>query len=496
MNSIYSKIITAKNNTPIPQLEDGRTVDSKYNPDAEAQKIIDSLNKNTSFFIQAGIGSGCIAEKLLEKYPDSKIICVENSQDDLDFLIQLEKVQKLKNRQEIIFCTINQLAGSIVENYIPSFYGNLEIVLNRAWGAVNNNTAQINQKINDALALVKADFSVQAHFGKLWMSNIFNNLRIFTKTNPSFTIDNSKTALILAAGPSLDITIKLIKENPDKYFVVATDTSFSIIRKNNLKCNAVVSIDAQNVSHNHFYNCKKYKDTIFVFDLCADKSAVSMAVKQRMNIIFTHSGHPLSELAASLYPDNFMKLNSGSGTVTIAAVDFAIKCGFENIIVCGADFSYSKKPYAKGSYLDELYAKESFRINSCEKQFAKLMFRTPLIPIKINNSTTEILQSYKQSFEHYLLENNCNFTNENNLYTISLKNKNKAPVLKNTFNYKEFVSSFEYKEKTIRKIEDLSKFDISLLPLNSWLKNFDNKNNKTFTENLKFSYNYIKRYFL
>ena len=124
------------------------------------------------------------------------------------------------------------------------------------------------------------------------------------------------------------------------------------------------------------------------------------------------------------------------------------------------------------------------------------MFRTPLIPIKINNSTTEILQSYKQSFEHYLLENNCNFTNENNLYTISLKNKNKAPVLKNTFNYKEFVSSFEYKEKTIRKIEDLSKFDISLLPLNSWLKNFDNKNNKTFTENLKFSYNYIKRYFL
>ena len=117
MNSIYSKIITAKNNTPIPQLEDGRTVDSKYNPDAEEQKIIDSLNKNTSFFIQAGIGSGCIAEKLLENYPDSKIICVENSQDDLDFLMQLEKVQMLKNRQEIIFCTINQLAGSIVENY-------------------------------------------------------------------------------------------------------------------------------------------------------------------------------------------------------------------------------------------------------------------------------------------------------------------------------------------------------------------------------------------
>ncbi|MBR5646527.1 MAG: motility associated factor glycosyltransferase family protein [Treponema sp.] len=495
MNSIYSEIITAKNNTPIPLLKDGRTVDSKYNPENEAQRIVNTLDDNTSFFVQPGIGSGCIAQKLLEKYPYSKIICVENSSEDLDFLMQLEKVRMLKACKNVVFCTTDELTETIVRHYIPSFYGNLEIAVNRAWTSVNNNLDYLNRKINEAISIVKADFSVQAHFGKLWMSNIFHNLRLFEKINPSFTADISKTALILAAGPSLDNSLKLINDNPDKYFVIATDTSFSVLRKKKLKCDAVVSIDAQNVSHNHFYNCHLYKDTIFVFDLCADKSSVKMAVKNGLKTVLAHSEHPLSSLASTIYPDNFIKLYNGSGTVTISATDFAIKCGFKKIIVCGADFSYIKKPYASGTYLDELYAKDSNKINTIEKQFSKLMYRTELIALE-NSKTTQVLQSYRKSFEDYLIQNNCIFSRNDNIYTITLKNQNKAASLKNTFNFKEFTSKFEYKEKEIKYIEDLSEYDISLLPLNSWLKNFDNKNNKTFTENLKFSYNYIKRYFV
>ena len=58
-------------------------------------------------------------------------------------------------------------------------------------------------------------------------------------------------------------------------------------------------------------------------------------------------------------------LNTTCGTVTITALDFAIKCGFTEIQILGADFGYVKnKTYTKSTYLDQIFSKNQNKLEN------------------------------------------------------------------------------------------------------------------------------------
>ena len=122
---------------------------------------------------------------------------------------------------------------------------------------------------------------------------------------------------------------------------------------------AVVSIDGQNISYAHFLHQAQKNKTVFAFDLCANSIPAKKISVQKNKILFFESGHPLSVLASRFNGTNFIHLNSGSGTVTIAATDLVFFLGFEKIEFFGADFAYlNGKPYAKGTYLDDIFYKK------------------------------------------------------------------------------------------------------------------------------------------
>ena len=131
--------------------------------------------------------------------------------------------------------------------------------------------------------------------------------------------------------------------------------------------------------------------------------------------------------------------------------------------------------------LDTLYNNCSSKLKESEHTFSKLMFRTELKTISQNIKTTDILEAYKTSFEQYLQNNNFDFANENNIYTISCKDNSQAlKFTNNNINGKQILQELENiyknkdKTKKINSIFDLTKSDISLLPLISWLRNHDN----------------------
>jgi hypothetical protein len=87
--------------------------------------------------------------------------------------------------------------------------------------------------------------------------------------------DLKKMAVIVAAGPSLDKTVELIKDK-DSYYIIATDTAgLSLINKGIIP-DIIISIDGQSVSYNHFIKaCKaEEKKPLYAFDFCSNFSAV------------------------------------------------------------------------------------------------------------------------------------------------------------------------------------------------------------------------------
>mgnify|MGYP003501780078 CR=1 FL=1 len=104
--------------------------------------------------------------------------------------------------------------------------------------------------------------------------------------------------------------------------------------------------------------------------------SVSYLQKKNATIGFFKSMHPL----LNFIQNNFKILSSGTGTITMSALDLAVQLGFKNIEILGADFGYiNGKSYAKGTYLDTLYQKSSNKIEPSELIFDKLLFRTNLI---------------------------------------------------------------------------------------------------------------------
>lgn len=467
MTNLYTSLEKAKNGSIIPILYNGKSLESKYNPDNEAEKLILEFTNTSHYFIVTGISSGILINKLLEKNPNCFILCIERTIQDINFLKQIPIVKKISQNNNVQFSTYDNILNDLLNTFLPAKYDDFKIIERRAWIQENHDLlALIQQTIKKAIGIISADYSVQVHFGKIWQNNIINNLKLLSKINQdtiSFisnfesllhNLIKTKTAYVIAAGPSLDKKISLLK-NESNIFIISTDTAYSSLIKNNIIPDIVISIDGQKVSTNHFSNIKKDK-TLFFFDLCANSSASKHIVKNGGKILFFTSGHPLSSLSAFFSKQYciFPSIFTGSGTVTIAATDLASQLGFSKIKVLGADFGYSNgKCYTKGTYFDTLYNYKSNKLCSSETNYTKLLFRTELI--KQNESitiTTQILNAYKDSFEKYLYDNNCVFEYKNFEYKIEQKNKPYFHFSLNTFPIEKFIKyilNTNYKELEI-----------------------------------------------
>ncbi|MCR4579662.1 MAG: DUF115 domain-containing protein [Treponema sp.] len=496
MNKLYQSIIEAKNGTFIPLLYNGKTVDSKYNPQREAEKQLENINTDNqfNFFILLGLGCGIFAQALSQKYPDSRILIIERSQEDINFLLQIKLIQELKENSKIRITGIEDLRNVFTSFWLPAKYEKPEIIENHAWILENNDQKEIIQnELNKAFRIISADYSVQSHFGKIWQHNILSNLMEFSdylQNNEDSSLINSlnrkKKAIIIAAGPSLDKKIEYLKENKDSFFIIATDTAAKALYNNKIKAHAVISIDGQPVSVNHFLASVE-KDALYFFDFSANSSAAQYIRKQGGRLVYFSSGHPLLILASTLTKCSFPQLFSGAGTVTIAATDLAIKLGFTEIEVLGADFSYPYgKAYTKGTYLEDLYYFNQNKIDSCESKFDKLMFRTALNINKNNKPTTEILEAYQVSFIEFLKSNDIKYRIENEIYILS-NSQNKREELKvcKSFDFKTFLNLFKQ-----CKLEDI---EIALLPYIAYLKK-EERGPVNYQELLKLAQTFIVSY--
>lgn len=408
MNTSYTQIVLSKTSLKIP-LKGEISVCSRYNPEKEAESFAAQYSDNDIFFVIGGLCGGYHIQSLLKANMHRKIIAVEQSEDDFNFLMDIECCRKLSEDSRVIFSTPASLFRNILDNYLPAVHGKIVFDSLRGWQNSSSRTAaEIRAVSEKALESERSDFAAQSRFGKIWHKNIINNLKL---SQNQFSIHsflscrgNKRTAAVIAAGPSLDSSIKKIREMRESYFIIATDTSFPALVKSGIIPDTVVSIDGQQISHCHFFYIKEaLPSTLFLLDLCADSSSARKIAELGGRIAFFTSGHPLAAMASEFCGTSFISLFSGAGTVTIAAADFAYKAGFSKVEFFGADFSYpGGKPYARGTYLDELYEKDQTRISTAETRFSALMYRTNLIRVDGKASTTEVLDSYRKSLEYFL----------------------------------------------------------------------------------------------
>ena len=400
--TVYKGIAAAKTGEPIPLFASGQALQSLYNPVREAER---AFTVPIGFMLFCGLGSGVQLKVFLRDNPHGFCAVTEADYSAFKQLLSLIDYAELLFDERVVLlppCTDTSFTDALTATYLPALHGTFGCHILRTWSEhFKRQTEGLSQRIEQALEKIKADFSVQAHFGKIWLRNIFLNLKCAAAMCPAYPeADSSRTALILGAGPSLEDGLRVAANNRQRYTLFCTDTALPAVCAHGLIPEFFVSLDPQQISYLHILG-RIPKEIIGIFDLSGQAAVARRFLQNGNHIFFTAGGHPLAQAAAAFSP--FPLLDTGSGTVAVAAYHAAQSLGFRRIECSGMDFAYtSGKAYARGTYLSTLYAVGALRIAPEEHSFAQLMFRTPVYcdcSKGVRTYRSALLDSYHAAFK-------------------------------------------------------------------------------------------------
>lgn len=245
------------------------------------------------------------------------------------------------------------------------------------------------------------------------ISNHVGNFRILTLKNKKDLIID-KNVLLIAAGPSLDENIDLIKQNQEKFIIVTIGAVYKKLFENNIIPDIVTTVDPQydvlNSTHFNIEDVKLLKDTI-VFASINTPTKILERFNQKKLFLYE-------------VLDSF-KINSNEYYgVSIGEISLSIilDLKFKDIYLLGTDLSINqttgeshfskyvnkRENYNKNIKVNNLkqvnYTVEDFievKGNTCEKVVTKRIFALSIIKY------VDIINKFKKDYQTiYNLSNN------------------------------------------------------------------------------------------
>jgi hypothetical protein len=375
---------------------------SMIDPEKEAQRLISTIGE-IGFVVFLGLGGGFAPKAALE-HTNAQVIVIDYDKEGIDELLNKKDYSYLLNNNRfrlLADLSDGEIKKFILENFSPALYNGIRTI------PLRTRIEQDKEKFENAIAaiqeaieIVSNDYSVQAHFGKRWFSNIIRNLKKIDSCDSGFLKNKTVCeAAIAAAGPSLDQQLPLLKELKSRNcFIICTDTAFAVLSHNGIEPDIVVSMDCQYISYYHFMGNNTHNIPLFM-DIASPPLLCSFTSLP----VFYLSGHPLAHYISENW-HNAVCIDTSGGNVTYACLSLAEYLGAQHITLFGADFSYVKsQTYARGTYIYPFFSKRQNRLSPLESQLSTFLYRAPFLPAESGNKEsyqeTSILRFYRKKLE-------------------------------------------------------------------------------------------------
>ena len=375
---------------------------SMMDPKREAKRLIETV-QSEGFIVILGLGAGFYAEEALKREESCFVLVIEYDLSGLAELLRQRDYTCLFNDPRFSMAVDlygEELQHFILNLYQPVLFGGIKVIPLRArTGFDGESFANAVKAIEGAIDQASSDYSVQASFGRRWLSNIIRNLKSAGEVNGS--VSPIRKAAVCAAGPSLSFQIPVIQNKRKDIFLIAVDTSLPCLLSAGITPDAVISIDCQHISYYHFMDGFP-ENALFFLDLASPPLLASYS----KNLRFFASAHPLARHISQVWK-KLPELDTSGGNVTYAAVSLAEQLGASVIELYGADYSYpGGVSYARGAYIYSLFAKRQNRLSPIEAQCSDFLYRTPLEKINCRPDSAgswyyenRLLKFYREALE-------------------------------------------------------------------------------------------------
>lgn len=361
----------------ITATENGVFLHSSYNPQNESRRLFENGTNPNAAYLFAGIGLGYAPvefSKLQKKnliiiiepdefrllasmcaadwssiFSHSECVIITHSAPEqiiplIEHLTPLEKIKVITRSSQTQHC----------EKWFETFFTLLE--RNKQKQNINNNTLE--------------------KFSSLWLRNSARNIHSFPSLHGisiyKNMLEKKYPSLVVAAGPTLEQTIPLLKEIQKRTVIIAADTALRILLKNGIQPDFVILIDPQYYAACHLAGLSAPK-SVLITESSVHPSVLRFNCRKT---VLCESLFPLGRYFEEiLLPEkSFGKITAG-GSVATSCWDFAKYIGSKDIYTAGLDLGYpDKKTHVKGSTFEENAYRASDRLNSAENSLCSILF--------------------------------------------------------------------------------------------------------------------------
>ena len=383
---------------------------STYDPEKEAERFVSSISLPYTpavlFIVEPGFN---YCSKYLEnKFPNTKIYNIRF----INEFVSLNKSIFYSDFEKFLFT--NFTSEEIMNSFLISWPQAQKI-----FNTENNLIWNIYKK---HLETRKTELVSRQYFEKKWF---LNSINFFKYVNHTIILNQTdKPVLIIASGPSLKDSLKLICENQSKFIIIGLSSAINILIKNNIIPDFCVSTDGGFWATKHLKPLKDYNIPIAI----TSESCIQKDFLQKLSVIpLCYSDGLSSELFSEL---NFPYIKAErnptvSGTALILAKQFTTN----KVYFAGLDLCCSKG-----------FAHAQPNILELENSIFDNRIRTKSTRTLYSEYSTGSLNIFKENFS--LMQNvsncfriiNCNISNQigkiQNIHISSFENKLKnLPII-------------------------------------------------------------------
>lgn len=336
---------------------------SKYDPLREAESIINKLEEKenideNSHVVFYGLGLGYHIDVFTQRYPNTSFSLYEPSVDVFQYFLSNINLKKIgSDNLEIILCEfgpkyadfflstlLNKINKKIIIMDLPIYENVFE-----------ENYCDFISKFKEYITGKRINLHTNYAHQKRWITNCMKNLKVVLST-PNIVTEKigaftGKTAILVAAGPSLDEEIENLRHIKDNglAYIFSVGSAINTLIYNNIYPHATSAIDpsAENQKVFKIVKEKEITEIPLVFGSSAGNKTLENYPGNKYHMI-------TSQDSVAIY---YLKNNDGSAisvvsdapTVAAATLQLLYLLGFDKIVLVGQNLGYrNKKRYSEG----------------------------------------------------------------------------------------------------------------------------------------------------
>ena len=390
-----------------PERPEGVTIHSR-DPQREADRVVATLldGVDAEIVVVLGLGLGFMLDALDRRAWAGRVLAIEPFPETIQPLLERREWQTWLTQERLRILTGPDFTdrgdtwrwfgdGSVpVVTYIHPVMAELR----------PESVASAKQALDRIRFDAKANADARREFAPRYLTNTLRNLSAIASESDVARLTGAAAglpAIVVAAGPSLDRAIPVLRTLQHSAVIVCVDTALRVLLAGGVTPHAVVAVDPTEANARHLTDLPNASSTHLIVEGSIDP-VVPPGFSGRTFFATVSNHEPWPWLAQHHYRAGHVR---AWGSVLTTAYDVAVQMHCDPIVFVGADLAYTDgRPYARGVVFEEDWRAGEAWATPLEQQWAESLNRHE--PIYVTDVTGRQVRTaaHLVAFRDWLLQ--------------------------------------------------------------------------------------------